>query len=99
MIFAQLQSGVEFFDCVTGLLNTAGVRLSEKEHFVMESHAQVVQAVAALEVYKIKENLGCYDAVLSLSCELLKAHIDNFTDFALTLGKASQGITQFRTNV
>ena len=55
--------------------------------------------MAGLEAYKIKENLGCYDGVLSLSCELLKAHIDNFTDFALTLGKASQGITQFRTNV
>ena len=45
--------------------------------------------MASLEVYKIKENLGCYDGVLSLSCELLKAHMDNFTDFALTLGKAS----------
>ena len=50
-------------------------------------------------MYKIKENLGCYDAVLCMSCELLKAHCDNFTDFALTLGKSSQGITQFRTNV
>ena len=47
----------------------------------------------------MKENLGLYDGVLALSCELLKAHIDNFTDFALTLGKATQGITQFRTNI
>ena len=47
----------------------------------------------ALEASKIKENLGCYDSVLSMSCELLKAHVDNFTDYALTLGKASQGIT------
>lgn len=65
----------------------------------MEAHSHVLQAVTALEIYKIKENLGCYDGVLSLSCELLKSHIDNFTDFALTLGKASQGITQFRTNI
>ena len=34
--------GVEFFDCVTQLLNAAGVRLSEKEHFVMEGQAHVV---------------------------------------------------------
>ena len=30
-----------------------------------------------------------YDAVLSFSCELLGCHGDNFTEFALTLGKAS----------
>ena len=94
-----MQGGVEFFDCVTQLISAGGARLSEKEHFVMEGHAHVLQAVVALEVYGIKENLGCYDGVLSLSCELLKAHVDNFTDFALTLGKATQGITQFRTNV
>ena len=53
----------------------------------------------ALEAYKIKENVRCYDSVLSFSCELLKAHTDNFTDFALTLGKATQGTTTFRTHV
>ena len=58
-----------------------------------------LQAVASLEIYKLKQNLGCYDGILALSCELLKAHIDNFTDFALTLGKSTQGITQFRTNI
>ena len=50
----------------------------------MEAQSHVLQAVVALETYKIKENLGCYDGVLAMSCELLKAHIDNFTDFALT---------------
>ena len=84
---------------MTQLINAGNVRLSEKEHFVLEAQSHVLQAVVALEAYKIKENLGCYDGVLSLSCELLKAHIDNFTDFALTLGKNTQGITQFRTNV
>jgi len=81
------------------LISAGGVKLSEKEHFVLEAHSHVLQAVTALEVYKVKENLGCYDGILSLSCELLKAHMDNFTDFALTLGKSTQGITQFRTNV
>ncbi len=71
------------------MINAEGTRLSEKEHFVMEAPSHVLLAVVALESYKIKENLGCYDGVLSLSCELLKAHLDNFTDFALTLGKAT----------
>ena len=65
----------------------------------MEAHSHVLQAVVSLECYKIKENLGCYDSVLALSCELLKVHIDNFTDFAITLGKSSQGVNQFRTNI
>lgn len=65
----------------------------------MEAQSHVILAVVALEVYKIKENTGCYDSILSLSCELLKAHTDNFTEFALTLGKSSQGTIQFRTNV
>ena len=59
----------------------------------------MLQGVIALESFKVRENMGLYDATLSLSCELLKAHCDNFTDFALTLGKASQGVTQFRTHV
>ena len=65
----------------------------------MEAQSHVLQAVASLEVYQLKENLGCYDGILAVSCELLKAHIDNFTDFALTLGKTTQGFTQFRTNI
>jgi histidyl-tRNA synthetase len=66
---------------------------------VLEAHSHVLQAVVSLELYKIKENIGCYDSVLALSCELLKVHSDNFTDFALTLGKATQGISLFRTNI
>lgn len=58
-----------------------------------------MQAVVALEAYKVKENMSLYDATLSFSCELFACHSDNFTDFALTLGKSSQGITQFRTHV
>lgn len=69
------------------------MRLSEKELFVLEAPSHVLQAVLALEAYKVKENMGLYDAVLSFSCELLAAHGDNFGDFALTLGKASQGVT------
>ena len=43
----------------------------------------------ALEIYNIKENLGLYDATMAFSAELLKMHADNFTEYALTLGKQS----------
>jgi len=61
--------------------------------------AQVVQAVLALETYNIKENMSAYDATLAFSCEILKMHADNFTEYALTLGKQSQGINTFRNNM
>lgn len=89
----------EFYEQLAQLVTANNVRLAEKEHFVLEAHSHVLQGVIALESFKVKENMGLYDATLSLSCELLKAHGDNFTDFALTLGKASQGVTQFRTHV
>jgi hypothetical protein len=37
--------------------------------------------------------------VLCLSAELLQTHADNFTEYALTLGKQSQGLNTFRNNV
>ena len=58
-----------------------------------------MQAVLALEIYNIKENLGVYDATLAFSSEILKMHADNFTEYALTLGKQSQGINTFRNNM
>ena len=47
----------------------------------------------------MKENLGLYDAVLAFSSEILKAHSDYFNDYALTLGRQTQGISQFRNNL
>jgi hypothetical protein len=46
-----------------------------------------MQAVYALECYRLKENLGFYDSILCLSSELVQAHADNFNEYALTLGK------------
>lgn len=58
-----------------------------------------MQAVYALECYRLKENLGFYDSILCLSSELVQAHADNFNEYALTLGKQSQGLNTFRSNV
>ena len=75
------------------------IKLSEKESFVLEAPSQVVQAVLALEIYSIKENLGIYDATLALTAEVLKMHADNFSEYGLTLGKQSQGINALRNNM
>lgn len=36
---------------------------------------------------------------MCLSSEVLQAHADNFTEYAVTLGKQSQGLNTFRSNV
>jgi hypothetical protein len=36
---------------------------------------------------------------MCFSSELLAAHADNFTEYALTLGKQTQGLNTFRSNV
>jgi len=43
--------------------------------------------------------MGLYDTIMCFSSELLAAHADNFTEYALTLGKQSQGLNTFRGNV
>lgn len=43
--------------------------------------------------------MGFYDSIMCLSAELLQAHADNFSEYALTLGKQSQGLNTFRNNV
>lgn len=72
--------------------------LSAKEAFILEAPSHVYQACFAFECNRIKENLGLYDAVLSFSSEVLNAHWDYFGDYALTLGRSTQGISQFRNN-
>lgn len=47
----------------------------------------------------MSENLGFYDSIMCLSAELLQVHADNFSEYALTLGKSSQGLNTFRNNV
>jgi histidine ammonia-lyase len=80
-------------------MQAANVAFNEKEAFIVDAKAHVYQAVFALAVYKMKENLSFYDSVLALSCELLHCHVDAFTEYAFTLGKQSQGLVQFRNNM
>ena len=53
----------------------------------------------AVDVYQLRDDLSLLDTILAFSSELLKVHGDNFTEYALTLGKQSQGLVQFRNNM
>ena len=43
--------------------------------------------------------MGLFDTIMCFSSELLASHADNFTEYALTLGKQTQGLNTFRSNV
>jgi len=55
--------------------------------------------VIAVEVYRVSENLSLFDATMVMSSEILQSHSDNFSDYALSLGKQSQGLNTFKNNV
>ena len=95
---SKVQEG-EFFSTLNTLVQAEGVTLSDKEAFILQSGTHVYQAAYALELYRLRENLGLYDATLAFSADILKVHVDYFTDYALTLGRSSQGISQFRNNM
>jgi hypothetical protein len=40
-----------------------------------------------------------YDSVIVLSGEALKCHKDCFSEYAISMGKTSQGINQFKNHV
>ena len=62
------------------------VVFSEKEFFVLSCPVHILQAVFALDIYTLKENLGLYDATMVMATELAQAHIDSFNEYALSLG-------------
>jgi len=67
--------------------------------FILKARVQVIQAMTALQVYSLQENLGYLDGVMVLSAEMLHCHEDCFSEYALTMGKQSQGVCQFRSHV
>jgi len=55
--------------------------------------------VFALEIKKINKKLPLFDSTLVFSLETLGIHEDYFTPYALTLGKQSVGINNFKNAV
>ncbi len=60
----------------------------------------VYNAVFALEIYKLNNELRLLDTTLAFSLESLNAvHADYLTEYALTLGKSTQGVNNFKNNM
>lgn len=72
---------------------------NDKETFILAASSQVYQAKVALEAYILKEQMPLYDTIIAFVAETKKAHSDFFTEYSLTLGKQSQGLNTFRTNM
>lgn len=73
--------------------------MSEKELFIIQSRPHVLQAVFGLEVYKLQQNLKLLDSTLAYSLESLNVHADYLSEYALTLGKQTQGVTNFKNHI
>ena len=53
----------------------------------------------ALETYKLLQNIRLLDTTLAYSLETLNVHQDYVTEYALTLGKSTQGVTNFKNSI
>jgi hypothetical protein len=101
-IFSQTPEGParNFFE---GLFEFAksqkNVFFSEKELFILGNEVHIYNAVFGIEIYQIKEKLKLFDTTLSTSIETLGVHTDYLTDYALTLGKITQGVINFKNNL
>lgn len=91
--------GESLFGIVFTLAKEAGVVFSEKELFVLGNTAHSFNALFALELARLSRALPLLDAALALTLESLGTHPDLLTDYALTLGKTSQGTTNFKNNL
>jgi len=91
--------GESLFGIVFALAKEASVAFSEKELFILGNSAHTFNALFALELSRLNGSLPLLDTTLALSLEALQTHPDLFTDYALTLGKTSQGTTNFKNNI
>lgn len=89
-------------DLFKGLFEYAkeqNVFFSEKELFILGNQVHVYNAIFALEVYKLSQRLPLLDTTLAFSLETLQVHVDYLTEYALTLGKSTQGVNNFKNNM
>lgn len=50
-------------------------------------------------MYKLQQNIRVMDTTLAYSLETLNVHADYFTEYALTLGKQTQGVNNFKNSI
>ena len=71
--------------------------MNDKEKFILNVKPTLCLAKLCLNAYKCKLALGYFTAVLALQMETSEFPVDFFNEYSLTLGRSSQGVTQFKT--
>lgn len=65
----------------------------------MSGKVHFYDALFALQIYKLANRIRFANIVLVFSLETLKVHQDYFNEYALTVGKSSNGINEFKNGV
>ena len=94
----QSQDG-NFFKALFELAKSKSILFSEKELFILGNQVHSYNAIFAIELYKLSQQLRVFDTTLAFTLETLNVHTDFLTDYALTLGKSTQGVTNFKNNM
>jgi hypothetical protein len=100
-----LNNGVSFggenlFKGLFELAKEQNVFFSEKELFILGNQVHIYNAIFALEVYKLSQSLPLLDTTLAFTLESLQqVHVDFLSEYALTLGKSTQGVNNFKNNL
>lgn len=95
------EAGIEknFFEGLFAEAKAQNVFFSEKELFILGNEVHVYNALFALELYQLSQRLRLYDTTLATSLETLQVHADYLSEYALTLGKSTQGVTNFKNSM
>jgi hypothetical protein len=74
-------------------------RVNSSKDF-LGNQVHIYNAIFALEVYKLYQNLPRLDTTLAFTLESLQqVHVDFLSEYALTLGKSTQGVNNFKNNL
>lgn len=92
----KIFEGPNFFVGLFEFAKTLNVFFSEKELFILGNEVHIYNAIFALELYQLSQRLRLYDTTLATSLETLAINPDYLTEYALTLGKSTQGVTNFK---
>lgn len=100
-IFSQTPEGPakNFFVGLFEHAKASNVFFSEKELFILGNEVHIYNAIFGVELYKLSQKLRLFDTTLATSLETFAVHTDYLTEYALTLGKTSQGVTNFKNNL
>jgi hypothetical protein len=85
----KIFGGESLFKNLFDFAKEQNVFFSEKELFILGNQVHIYNAIFALEVYRLAQNLRMMDSTLAFTLETLQVHVDYLTEYALTLGKST----------